>query len=66
MTIHSSVVANDCTYAAPKTCAIAICLDGCEPAYLDEAIAAGLMQNLKRIKETGTVRLAHSVGRVTV
>jgi phosphonoacetate hydrolase len=61
MTIHSSVVANDRTYAAPKTCAIAICLDGCEPAYLDEAIAAGLMPNLKRIKETGTVRLAHSV-----
>ena len=66
MTIHSSVVANDRTYAAPKTSAIAICLDGCEPAYLDEAIAAGLMQNLKRIKETRTVRLAHSVGRVTV
>ena len=61
MTIQSSVIANDRTYAAPKTCAIAICLDGCEPAYLDEAIAAGLMPNLKRIKETGTVRLAHSV-----
>ena len=61
MTIQTPVVANDRTYAAPKTCAIAICLDGCEPAYLDEAIAAGLMPNLKRIKETGTVRLAHSV-----
>lgn len=55
------VVANDRAYAAPKTCAIAICLDGCEPAYLDEAIAAGLMPHLKRIKETGTVRLAQSV-----
>ena len=61
MTIQAPVVANDRTYAAPKICAIAICLDGCEPAYLDEAIAAGLMPNLKRIKETGTVRLAHSV-----
>ena len=57
----SSVVVNDRTYAAPKTCAIAICLDGCEPAYLQEAISAGLMPNLKRIKETGTDRLAHSV-----
>ena len=57
----SPVVVNDRTYAAPKTCAIAICLDGCEPAYLEEAIAAGLMPNLKRIKETGTDRLAHSV-----
>jgi len=38
-----------------------ICLDGCEPAYLDEAIAAGLMPNLQRIRETGTDQLAHSV-----
>ena len=50
MTIQVPIIANDRTYAAPKICAIAICLDGCEPAYLDEAIAAGLMPNLKRIK----------------
>ncbi|MEM9250558.1 MAG: alkaline phosphatase family protein, partial [Pseudomonadota bacterium] len=56
-----AIDANDRTYAAPQTCAIAICLDGCEPAYLDVAIAEGLMPNLKRIRETGTDRLAHSV-----
>lgn len=61
MTDQTPVVANDRTYATPKTCAIAICLDGCEPAYLDEAIKAGLMPHLARIKETGTVRFAHSV-----
>ncbi|MEO1918107.1 MAG: phosphonoacetate hydrolase, partial [Paracoccaceae bacterium] len=55
------MVANDRTYAPPKTTAITICLDGCEPAYLDAAIDAGLMPNLERIKATGTVRLAHSV-----
>ena len=55
------VTANDRTYAAPKTCAIAICLDGCEPEYLDVAIAEGLMPTLKRMRETGTDRLAHSV-----
>lgn len=55
------VTVNARAYANPKTCAIAICLDGCEPAYLDEAIAAGLMPTLKRIKEEGTVRFAHSV-----
>ena len=59
--IPPEVSANDRHYAMPKTCAIAICLDGCEPAYLDEAIAAGLMPTLKRIKQEGTVRLAHSV-----
>lgn len=56
-----TVTANDRIYAQPKTCAIAICLDGCEPAYLEEAIARGLMPTLKRIRETGTDRLAHSV-----
>lgn len=59
--IPPEVLVNDRIYAMPKTCAIAICLDGCEPAYLDEAIAAGLMPTLKRIKQQGTVRLAHSV-----
>jgi len=61
MTVSAPVIANDRTYAAPKTCAIAICLDGCEPAYLDEAIKRGLMPTLKRMRETGTNRLAHSV-----
>ena len=61
MTISSPVVANDRTYPVPKTCAIAICLDGCEPEYLTKAIADGLMPTLKRMRETGTDRFAHSV-----
>lgn len=61
MTLSSPVTVNERTYAVPKTCAIAICLDGCEPAYLDEALNAGLMPHLARIKKTGTVRFAHSV-----
>ncbi|KIC08024.1 phosphonoacetate hydrolase [Leisingera sp. ANG-M1] len=61
MTIGTPVTANERTYPAPKTCAIAICLDGCEPEYLEVAIAKGLMPTLKRIRETGTDRLAHSV-----
>ncbi|MEL7151616.1 MAG: phosphonoacetate hydrolase [Pseudomonadota bacterium] len=55
------VTANDRSYPAPQTCTIAICLDGCEPEYLEVAIAEGLMPHLKRIRETGTDRLAHSV-----
>ncbi|MCK8484237.1 phosphonoacetate hydrolase [Aliiroseovarius sp. S2029] len=61
MTIQSPVVANGRAYPAPKTCAIAICLDGCEPDYLDKAIADGLMPTLKRMRAEGTDRLAHSV-----
>jgi len=57
----TDIIVNERTYATPKVCAISICLDGCEPAYLDEAIAAGLMPTLERIRKTGTVRMAHSV-----
>jgi phosphonoacetate hydrolase len=56
-----TVSANGRNYAWPRVPAIAICLDGCEPAYLDEAIKAGLMPALVRIKQKGTVRTAHSV-----
>ena len=48
-------------YGQPKVPAVAICLDGCEPAYLDVAIAEGLMPNLEAVKAKGTSRLAHSV-----
>ncbi|MBZ9722466.1 phosphonoacetate hydrolase [Mesorhizobium sp. CO1-1-11] len=56
-----NVAVNGRTYAWPRVPAIAICLDGCEPAYIDEAVKAGLMPALVRIKEKGTVRFAHSV-----
>ena len=61
MPVASAVEVNGRTYAAPRTCAVAICLDGCEPAYLDAAIERGLMPNLARIRADGTDSLAHSV-----
>ena len=57
MTLVPNVIANERTYSMPKRCAIAICLDGCEPEYLDVAIAEGLMPNLKLMRETGTDRI---------
>ncbi|MGB3416667.1 MAG: phosphonoacetate hydrolase [Mesorhizobium sp.] len=56
-----TVSVNGRDYAWPRVPAIAICLDGCEPAYLDAAIEAGLMPALVKIKQKGTVRFAHSV-----
>lgn len=55
------ITINERDYVWPSVPAIVICLDGCEPAYLDAAIAAGLMPALDRIKNKGTVRTAHSV-----
>ena len=40
---------------------VVICLDGCEPEYLDVAIAAGKMPAMARIQQNGTSLLAHSV-----
>ncbi|MDF1856106.1 phosphonoacetate hydrolase [Pseudooceanicola sp.] len=58
---RTKVTVNDRSYPWPLRPAIAICLDGCEPAYLEVAIAAGQMPNLARIRQTGSDRLAHSV-----
>ncbi len=58
---HPPLVVNEREYPMPKVPAIAICLDGCEPEYLEKAIADGLMPTLERMRETGTDRLAHSV-----
>jgi len=55
-----TVTVNGRAYPWPTRPAVAICLDGCEPAYLDAAIAAGLMPTLARIREQGTDRISHS------
>jgi phosphonoacetate hydrolase len=61
MKTANPIEANGRIYPRPRVPAIAICLDGCEPEYLDAAIAAGLMPTLARFRATGTDRLAHSV-----
>lgn len=58
---ESTFTVNDRVYQTPKTCALAICIDGCEPDYFTAAIAAGVMPNLKRIMASGTARTAHCV-----
>ena len=61
MRTENEVEANGRTYNLASNCAVVICLDGCEPEYLDIAISEGLMPNLKRIRAEGTDALAHSV-----
>ena len=57
----TTVTVNGRDYAMPKRPAVAICVDGCEPAYLDAATEAGLMPALQAIRQKGTSRHAHSV-----
>ncbi len=52
---------NDRLYSLPSNPMVVICLDGCEPAYLEKAAAAGKTPALSRIRQEGTDRIAHSV-----
>ncbi len=54
------VTVNGRQYGTPLVPAVVICIDGCEPAYLDKAISAGLMPNLERIRRSGISRPAYS------
>ena len=40
---------------------VVVCVDGCEPAYLDAAVAAGIAPTLERMMTSGTSLLAHCV-----
>lgn len=56
-----SVSVNGRDYAWPKRPLVVICCDGSEPAYMEEALAKGLMPNLARIIEKGEDRRGLSV-----
>ena len=61
MVTDADIEANGRHYRTSETCSIVICLDGCEPEYLNIAISDGIMPNLERICANGTNALAHSV-----
>ena len=51
---------NGRSYPVPPVPAVVICLDGCEPAYIDCAIAAGRMPTMQRIMSEGAYAEAMS------
>jgi phosphonoacetate hydrolase len=54
-------IANDRTYAVPSTPVLAICADGWDPEYVDDALARGLMPKLqKALDKGGTYALGRS------
>lgn len=59
--IDGDVTVNGRHYRKPRQPTVVICMDGSEPAYMDEAIKAGLMPNVKRMRETGADTFAYSV-----
>ena len=48
-------------YTPPKSPTVVICVDGCEPDYVAQAVAAGLMPTMKRWLRDGTALIADCV-----
>ena len=61
MTDAGAVEVNGRRYALPKRPTVVICVDGCEPDYIAQAVAAGQMPHLKRVLSDGTALLADCV-----
>jgi phosphonoacetate hydrolase len=59
--LGESVTVNGRSYRRPARPLVVVCVDGCEPAYLDEAIAAGVMPYMATVRARGTYRLADCV-----
>lgn len=55
------VTVNGRRYAWPQAPVVVVCIDGSEPAYMDEAVAGGHMPWLASVRNTGTDRLAKCV-----
>ena len=57
----SPVKVNERTYAWPSAPVVVVCVDGSEPAYIEQAVAAGRMPFTKTMIENGADLRAHCV-----
>ena len=61
MTTTSSIEVNGRSYRLPTAPTVVVCVDGCEPDYLAQAVATGHMPWLKRTLSEGTALIAECV-----
>jgi phosphonoacetate hydrolase len=57
----STVTVNARSYATPRQPTVVICVDGCEPDYIAQAVAGGHMPTMKRWLAEGTALVADCV-----
>jgi phosphonoacetate hydrolase len=55
------IAVNGRRYAAPRQTTVVVCVDGCEPDYIAQAVAAGCMPTLRRWLAHGTALIAECV-----
>jgi len=61
VTTVSSIEVNGRSYRLPTAPTVVVCVDGCEPDYLAQAVATGHMPWLKRTLAEGTALIAECV-----
>jgi phosphonoacetate hydrolase len=61
MTAGEPIAVNGRGYAWPAAPLVVVCVDGSEPAYMDDAVAAGAMPWLAEARPRGTDRVAECV-----
>lgn len=50
---HRTVFLNQRAYAFPRRPVVAICIDGCDPAYIRNGLAEGILPNIRRFLTRG-------------
>ena len=58
---HKSLLVNGRSYRLPRQPTVVVCVDGCEPDYLAQAVATGHMPWLKKAMAQGTALTADCV-----
>jgi len=61
MNTPHSISVNGRDYAWPRQPLVAVCIDGSQPEYMEEAIAGGHMPFTQKMLETGSDLRGHSV-----
>jgi phosphonoacetate hydrolase len=56
-----AIEVNSRRYARPRQPVVVVCVDGCEPAYLDRAVEAGAMPWLASVRGAGTALVGDCV-----
>ena len=58
---NAAVELNGRSYSWPNDLVVAVCIDGSQPGYIEEAVKAGVAPYFKRVMEEETNRLAQCV-----
>ena len=61
MNDHPPLSVNGRTYRAPRDPVVVVCVDGCEPEYINQAIAAGRAPFMASLRDKGTCLTADCV-----